>query len=228
MNVIAFSLWGTDRRYVYGALANIELARKHYPGWICRVYCSPEITLSDRELLFEAGFQVATRTPKHGPHDGLFWRFEPAYEIGVDYFLSRDCDSRINPREAAAVAAWMFSLKRVHTMRDHYQHIVPILGGMWGCKHWPEFRAMLDQWPKKGQMGSDQDFLKEIIWPKVKHGDAVAHDLYVVDTNINTPNGDFVYKPCEFFGGDGLRPFPPHDPLIPMIHGEHVGARVWE
>jgi hypothetical protein len=99
---------------------------------------------------------------------------------------------------------------------------------MWGCKHWPEFRAMLDQWPKKGQMGSDQDFLKEIIWPKVKHGDAVAHDLYVVDTNINTPNGDFVYKPCEFFGGDGLRPFPPHDPLIPMIHGEHVGARVWE
>ncbi len=228
MNIIAFSLWGQDRRYVFGALANADLARKYYGAfWTCRAYCSTEISLEDRESLFEAGFQVFTRTPMFGPHDGLFWRFEPAYELGIERFLSRDCDSRINPREVAAVEEWISSGKRLHTMRDHYQHIVPVLGGMWGCKHWPEFQGLMAQWPKKGQMGQDQDFLKEIIWPKVKDGDAVAHDLYVVDTVLNTPAGPFTYKPVEFFGKHDLRPFPPHDPLNPLVHGEHVGARVW-
>ncbi len=155
----------------------------------------------------------------------MFWRFEPAGNPDVSVFLSRDLDSRINPREAGAVLEWLNTGKRFHTMRDHYEHIVPILGGMWGCQPWQEFTGLLRKWSKIGKMGQDQDFLKEIIWPIVKDN-CVAHDLYTEDTTVQTPNGPFTYKPFEFFGHHDIRRFPDHDPLNPMIHGEHVGARV--
>jgi len=225
VKIISFSIWGSERRFVDGALANLWLASVYYPGWKCRIYCGVNTPMKYRQELFEAGFQVYTRAAKFGLHDGLFWRFEPAYEQGVEAFISRDLDSRLNPREAAAVDEWLASGKRLHTMRDHYEHIVPILGGMWGCRHWPEFGHLLGGWRKVGKMGDDQDFLKEKIWPLAKD-DCIQHDLYIVDTTIETPNGPFTYKPVEFFGGSNLRPFPPHVPLA-NEHGKHVGARVW-
>ncbi len=167
------------------------------------------------------------RSAKHGLHDGLFWRFEPICDPQVEITLIRDCDSRVNPREAAAVEEWLASGTRLHTMRDHYEHIVPILGGMWGCRHWPEFGQLLNFWPVSGAMGNDQEFLKQKVWPLVKDDNCVQHDRYTVDTEVYTPSGLFVYKPVEFFGGCNLRPFPAHAPLD-KSHGEHVGARVWE
>ena len=48
---------------------------------------------------------------------------------------SRDLDSLITEREAAAVLEWQqpeYDNRPVHIMRDHPSHGVPILGGMWG------------------------------------------------------------------------------------------------
>jgi len=225
MKLISFSVWGQERRFVDGALANIKLARLHYPGWHCRIYCGISVPASCHQELYKAGFQVRFRAARFGPCEGLFWRFEPASDPGIEAFISRDLDSRLNPREAAAVNEWLASGKRLHTMRDHYEHIVPILGGMWGCRPWPEFGQLLNGWKKIGHMGDDQDFLKERIWPLVKDNDCIQHDLYTVDTTVDTPNGPFTYKPSEFFGGGNLRPFPPHEPME-AHHGKHVGSRI--
>lgn len=226
MRVIAFSLWGSNVKFLVGAVSNIKLAPLYYHGWKLRVYCGTDTPLRWREELKEAGFEVLIRSAIHGQHDGLFWRFEPAFDPQVEMFLSRDCDSRLNPREAAAVNEWITSGKRLHTMRDHYEHIVPILGGMWGCRHWPEFKDLMADWKMSGQMGDDQEFLKQRIWPLVRD-DCVAHDLYTIDTIVSTPNGPFTYKPIEFFGQCDLRPFPGHAPMDERTHGKHVGARVW-
>lgn len=225
MKVIAFSLWGQDPRFVAGAISNIKLAPLYYPGWTCRVYISSEVPFARHRELRLAGFEIYQRGSALGALDGLFWRFEPAYEPGVEAFISRDLDSRLNPREAAAVNEWLESGKRLHTMRDHYEHIVPILGGMWGCRHWPEFADLLRGWKQRNRMGDDQEFLKHVIWPLVKD-DCIQHDRYTVDTTVNTPRGPFTYKPVEFFGGSNLRPFPAHPPMDSSF-GEHVGARVW-
>lgn len=229
MKLISFSIWGSNPKFVVGAVENIRLAALYYPGWKCRIYCGSDVPMQRRQELHEAGFQVYQRGARLGMHEGLFWRFEPAYETGVEAFISRDCDSRLNPREAAAVEEWLASGKRLHTMRDHYEHIVPILGGMWGCLHWPEFGHLLGEWKqhgKVGSMGNDQDFLKEKVWPLVKESDCIQHDRYIVDTPVDTPNGPFTYKPVEFFGGGNLRPFPEHPPIPPDL-GNHVGARVF-
>src|SRR5262249_24978441 len=37
-NVISFSLWGSNKRYLAGALRNVKLASDIYPDWLCRFY----------------------------------------------------------------------------------------------------------------------------------------------------------------------------------------------
>lgn len=224
MKVIAFSLWGTNPGFVVGAISNAKLAPLYYPDWTCRIYVGNNVPYHRHRELRDAGFEVFKRDIV-SPYDGLFWRFEPAFESGVEAFISRDLDSRLNPREAAAVSEWLRSDTKLHTMRDHYEHIVPILGGMWGCRHWPEFETLLKHWTNRSRLGDDQDFLKNVVWPLIKDN-CVQHDRYVEDTTVATPRGAFTYKPVEFFGGSNLRPFPPHAPLDANL-GEHVGARVW-
>jgi hypothetical protein len=223
--VISFSIWGTNQSYFEGAHANARLAQIYYPDWELWIYCASDIAPDALTALNAAGYRVIVRDIQVSAWEGLFWRFEPATDPEVELFLSRDCDSRINPREQAAVYEWNDSKKTLHTMRDHYEHIVPILGGMWGLRYWPKFLHHLDGWITRNNLGDDQEFLKSKIWPELKE-DCVAHDLYVVDTNISTPNGLFTYRPVNFYGEHNLRPFPKHQPLQKEIHGEHVGSRI--
>lgn len=226
MKVISFSIWGSNVKFLVGAVNNIKAAKLYYPSWKCRIYCANNIPAEWRRDLFAEGFDVHMRSATHGLHDGLFWRFEAAFDPKVETFLSRDLDSVVNPREAAAVNAWLETGKRLHTMRDHYEHIMPIMGGMWGCHHWPELEQLLASWKQIGNMGDDQIFLKERVWPLVREKDCIAHDLYTEDTPVTTPRGLFVYKPVEFFGTHDIRAFPSHIPMDETTQGKHVGARV--
>ena len=49
-------------------------------------------------------------------------------------FVSRDLDSRLGPREAAAVSSWLRSGRPFHVMRDHPDHGAEMLGGAWGWR----------------------------------------------------------------------------------------------
>ena len=52
----------------------------------------------------------------------------------VDVLVSRDLDGRFSAREAAAVKEWRGdSQYSIHSMRDHPQHNVGMLGGAWGA-----------------------------------------------------------------------------------------------
>ena len=53
--------------------------------------------------------------------------------LQVDVFVSRDLDSRINAREAAAINEWRkHSNYSIHSMRDHPGHGVGLVGASWG------------------------------------------------------------------------------------------------
>ena len=47
-NIISFSLWGDHPMYWKGAIENIKLANRFYPGWICRFYIDKN---SDKDLI---------------------------------------------------------------------------------------------------------------------------------------------------------------------------------
>lgn len=189
-NVIAFSLWGDGEMYWKGALKNIELAKKYFPDWICRFYIDKDCHQYLIDTIKGDNVEFILVDSKDSFH-GMFWRFYAACDPEVDIMLSRDCDSRFSDREYYAIQDWLKSDKDFHIMRDHPYHTVPILGGMWGCRNgiMRNIDEEIKKWTFFSKKGCDQDFLGQIIYPKIINN-AIEH----IGFNIN-------------FGGN-IKPFP--------------------
>lgn len=207
MNVISFSLYGTDEKYWRGLLHNLELAPYIYPGWQVWVYCS-ENWKEPLSLIAPGKLARLFKAENSNNHSGLFWRFSPATQLKPgDRFIVRDADSRLNTRERAAVDEWIASGKPFHGMRDHKDHTAHIMGGMWGCKGSviPDMEKLMSEWTQFNK-GDDQVFLSQKIWPRIKDN-SVFHDS----------NPDLSLK---YFGAHDCRLFPMHEP---MTYTQHVG-----
>ena len=133
--IISFSLWGDNPTYTVGAIKNADLALEIYPGWICRYYVGKSTPIDIVSSLVERENTEVFVMSEPGNWTGMFWRFYPASEPDVEVMLSRDTDSRLNLREAAAVDEWLAGDKNFHIMRDHPYHATEILGGMWGVRN---------------------------------------------------------------------------------------------
>ncbi len=204
-NVIAFSLWGEKTEYLAGALENATLAKTVYPHWTARFYVDATVPGPVTNALEKAGAEVVVMPRPERAARGLFWRFEAANDPAIDRFLCRDCDARLNAREAAAVAAWIESGTAFHVMRDSLAHLELILAGMWGgiAGVLPDMAVMADaKIDDYGGRWADQIFLRREIWPRIRNI-ALTHDSH-------------------YRIGDS-RPFPPGSELPA---GQHVGGAV--
>ena len=201
--IISFSLFGESPLYHQGALRNVQLASSVYPGWTPRVYCSHEIPTQLIGQLQDAGAEIVHRR-RVSIVDGTFWRFLPLADPKLDAVIIRDVDSRISAREYAAVDEWLASGRSLHIMRDHPLHRVPILAGMWGGRGGcvPDMDQLIERWNLWQRKGQDQDFLRDIIYPRFED-DCVVHSNW------------FEYE------GERAVPFP-----TDRVEGEFVGSMI--
>lgn len=175
--LICFSLWGKNECYNWGALENALLAKKIYPGWICRFYIGknviPDVVkylqkLDNVELIFMNDNKAMTN---------MFWRFEPIFIGKCKMYLSRDTDSRLNIREKVAVDIWEKTNKDILIIRDHRAHNYRILGGMFGVKNNAllKFKDDFKNRYSSSNMkyGDDQEFLKTVVYPKIKNNSLI-------------------------------------------------------
>lgn len=184
--VIAYSVYGDDPRYILGALRNAELTASVYPGWTARFYTRRGmLTEETEEALLERGGEIAY-IPEDSPAIPCpsCWRFMVADDPAVARFLIRDADSRLLPREKAAVDEWVHSGANFHVIRDHPNHAQNVTAGLWGAT-----RGFLDGTAGMGSLlqtyfrahhfyyWADTNFLVDVIWPLVKY-DAMQHDSY--------------------------------------------------
>ena len=93
--------------------------------------------------------------------------------------ISRDADSRLGFREKAAVDEWLSSNKDFHIMRDHPNHGVPILGGMWGVKGniLSNIKNISIAYNPGNFWQTDQIFLQNVVYPVVKEK-SLVHDEF--------------------------------------------------
>lgn len=169
MRLISFSLFGSDPRYNRGAVENARLAPEFYPGWRCRFYCDPAVTAAGE--LESLGCEVVRMCFAPGAL-AMSWRFLPAADPSLERVIFRDCDSRLNPREAAAVAQWIGSTLPMHAMHDHEHHRPwPVFGGMWGCVGgWlPEMPAWIAARTEWSERLDDMVLLREHVHPLSAH-----------------------------------------------------------
>ena len=178
LNVISFSLWGTNPRYLRGALHNVMLAREIYSGWVCRFYVDASVPKDLLQALIDLGASIVFRDEAPIAQK-LCWRFEVANDPDVAYFLVRDVDSVVSLREAQAVQEWIDSKKWFHVMRDWWTHTDVMLAGMWGgvANVLPSINSLYAAYtsPHVTTPNIDQWFLRDCIWSMVKQS-CVIHD----------------------------------------------------
>ena len=204
--LICFSLWGVHDIYNKGAIANVQEAKEVYPGWICRFYIDEKSPVLTTLQKLECEVIPMKLENSWIP---LYWRFYAASDPDTEYALFRDCDSRVNTREAAAVAEWVKSGKNVHLMKDWpAPHATEtILAGMWGIKGGvvTNMKELIREWISHDNVNNkytDQDFLRKKLWPMIKDS--------VLNHGVNSPSGEAI-------------PFPPHAPMKGM---EYVGQPI--
>jgi tetratricopeptide (TPR) repeat protein len=184
-NVIVFSVWGDDIRYLNGAITNAIVARYLYPGWRARFYTDASTPPPFREALVQNGAQIVMVEDLPADRFGLFWRFLPEDDPDVDIYLVRDADSVMNIKERWAVSDWLKSGKAFHVMRDNPQHSELILAGMWGAHRGNigGMRKRIEQSVEAGRnVGNnatlDQHFLRNVIWPIARHSVKIHDDCF--------------------------------------------------
>ena len=175
-DVVSFSLWGDQRQYCEGALINARQVRESLPGWTARFYVDDSVPSSVIEQLRSLGAEVRTERMDDVPR--LVRRFLVHDDPAVRRYLIRDTDSRIGPREIAAVNAWIASGTRFHAMRDHPFHTELMMGGMWGGTAGTDVSMRdLIAGADDHRYGADQDFLGMHLWPRIRD-DLLTHDSY--------------------------------------------------
>ena len=201
--VISFSLWGDNPHYVVGALVNADIAKEQRKDWVCRFYVAPTVPkIAVDDLKSRENVEVV-EMDEDISWNGMFWRFYPAEDPDVDVMISRDTDSRLDVRDAAAVDEWLASDKDLHIMRDCCQHGWHICGGLWGARNGilSNIKSMIDDFHIKdtfNKHGIDQMFLKDIVY-QLFWERAFVHDDWF-------PNG---------YVNEEKHPFP-----IPRLRGE--------
>ena len=182
--VISFSIWGDSFHYVLGAILNADIAEKDWPDWICRFYISPNVPKEAVDELSKRDNVEIVLMERDESWNGMFWRFFAASDPEVDVAIFRDTDSRLNPRDKAAVDEWLNSPpeKKVHIIRDNCQHGWVICGGAWGVRGGilKDIKNKINNFELKEQErfnkhGIDQMFLQYEVYQ------SLINNLYVHD-----------------------------------------------
>ena len=178
-DVIAFSLWGHQRTYLWGALDNLLAAPRMYAGWQIRIYLDDSVPAPVQAMLRELGADLRLQPGGQTTRQKLCWRFHVANDPTVHRFLVRDIDSVLNARERAAVDAWLDSGKTFHVMRDWWTHTDLMLAGMWGgvAGVLPPITELLANYRPVAMEtpNVDQWFLRDVVWPLLRD-DCLVHD----------------------------------------------------
>lgn len=204
--VISFSLWGDDPSYTEGARANARLAPEIYPGWVCRFYHDDTVPSAVLADLAAAGAERVAMPRPVRPVEGLLWRFLVHDDPTVARFLVRDCDCRLNRREAAAVADWLASGLPFHVLRDHVGHVDLILAGLWGgvAGGLPAMGpAIRDHLAAAHNRWTDQVFLARRVWPWLRGRVRIHDSVYDLFGASDFPPGADL--PAGAHVGGGVR-----------------------
>jgi hypothetical protein len=187
MKIISFCLWGNNPKYTIGAIKNADLANEIYPDWKCRFYVTSDVNKNIIERLQQNSQVVITSS--QGNWKFTTERFKAIDDKECEAVIFRDCDSRLNKREASAVNQWLKSDKTLHIMKDHpYHNSFPILAGMWGLKKDKfcfNMNSLLKLYANNEQYHYDQIFLNDYIW-KYFSDDCLIHDEFFAKTSFPT------------------------------------------
>jgi hypothetical protein len=178
--VISYSLYGQQLKFLVGAIKNAQLAQRFFPGFTVRFYVGKSVPTWCRSTL--ALFPNVEIIPVDAEENSLarMWRFRAVLDPSVDVVLSRDADARLSYREVLAHQEFLDSQFDFHIIRDHPTgHGYLISAGMFACKNkgMHFFEKLWSEAPLRDTYMQDQEFLSSHIYPQIA-GNVLVHDPY--------------------------------------------------
>lgn len=215
--VISFCLYGNKDLYCVGLIENIDIINKKYKDWKIYVFYN-NIPYTVLKLLQNKNNVYLFECIHNGyKWEGMFWRFYPIEQTDVDFFISRDADSRISDREMNLINEWICSKKAFHIIRDHPFHSIEILGGTFGVNI-QKFKELIVNkdlksidfykehyyciFDKNREKWPDQQFLKEVIYPIIKD-DNITH---ISCETVRYSQNDVLIPPNKNYVGQVITP----------------------
>lgn len=177
-NYVSFSLYGDKQIYLVGAIANVKLCSKIYPGWTPVVYVDEAIPSSAVSELKDNGALVIKGSVDIS-RNKMIWRLAAVLISDADKVIIRDADSRVSPRESNCVKAWLDAGEPLHIMRDHPYHANWIMGGMWGLDARVGIRFVQNilSMARGEEVGEDQRLLARELYRHLRH-QTLVHDSF--------------------------------------------------
>lgn len=174
VRAFSFCLYGPNNPIYYiGLVQNIELITKYFPSWKAFVYVAPDVEQTMITKL-ESYSNVILRFTGVTGAINMVHRFYAIDEPDVELMMVRDADSRIHWKDRWAISEFIRHPQFVaHTIRDNPAHTTQIMGGLWGLRKSSglnmhhEYKSYEDKKHSDARHGHDQDFLADIIYPKV-------------------------------------------------------------
>lgn len=188
MKVISYSIFGKEKIYRNGLIANIEISKNLFPDWKVLVHLDP--TNEDQEFLSKINqphVEIVEMISEHH-QDGFLWRILPLEE-NYEAVIVRDVDTRLFKRDKELVDLWLATDFKYHVCRDNISSFQTMLGGLWGgrnsklkiSKYWKTWRDK-----QAGNNLWDIGFLKKYIYPQIRSNLLVftEHNIYFGEKNI--------------------------------------------
>jgi hypothetical protein len=200
VNVFSFCLYGPPNpRYYLGMKENVYLAGKYFPTWKVYIYYAPDVEHTIIEHLGACSNVVIRPTGITGPKN-MIHRFFAIDEPGVDLMMVRDADSRIHWKDRWAIREFVSSICVAHTIRDNVEHTARMMGGLWGLKKFAginvrrEYEAYVEDQSLGHRNAHDQNFLADVIYPKVLPHLLVHHSTpFAFKGEVNTAKFPFEW-----------------------------------
>lgn len=174
--IIAMSVFGSNPRYVDGAILNAVLAKRdwHAHGWVLRIYYGEGVPQDAINTLLSLGVEMVEIKTAQNARASTYWRFFALEDRTATRIISRDADAQLSQRDLAAVNEWVESGHFFHTLHDHNWHGAPVLAGMWGAVAGFVNPRVIEQWRQSNDdtkqiWRNDQAWLASVVWPKAKH-----------------------------------------------------------
>jgi hypothetical protein len=182
--ILSFSLYGNTDEYLDKFILNTPLYKKYFFDY--SIYLFVEEILYDK-VIKHCNFYSIIVEKKHkcGQSDGMLWRYEPILKGIGDLCLVRDVDYKPTHEELELIDNFINSSYEFQIMRMHYDHRMPIMGGLFAIKSnlYKVFNNAYLKWSKNLNFANlkyndDQLFLAKYIYHKV-----VSKSL-IITTNV--------------------------------------------
>jgi hypothetical protein len=196
---IAFSLYGTQMRYLMGAIKNAIIAQQLFDEEYEIVFFIGESVpywVTSTLLLFP-NVRLVDMRQRREDSTARLWRFL-ACELDYDVVMFRDCDARLSPRELQAHEQWLASNLDAHIMKDHaIGHNYTINAGMFSVKAelFRDMGDLIDSFGAKDIYTQDQEFLAQIVFPRIQFSCLVHDEFFNTKVEGKSKRMDYPYKP---------------------------------